>query len=90
MFKDKLKIVPLTNVNKYFYDGKNKVRKNVNNSSEKQTKKKPLRLKYEIQMHNFKRFGSILHLLNYVINLIGSLAAQFYFIAKKRGGGFCL
>lgn len=39
MFKDKLKIVPLNNLNKYLYNGKSK-RVNANNSSKELKKKK--------------------------------------------------
>jgi hypothetical protein len=35
MFKGELKIVPFANVNKYLYNGKSKIRVDVNNSSEK-------------------------------------------------------
>jgi hypothetical protein len=75
MFKDKLKIVHLTNVNNYLYNGKGKIRVDLNNSSEKLKKKKTLRLMFELQTRDFKDSGPILHLMNYVTNLIGSLAA---------------
>jgi len=35
MVKGKLKIVPLTNVNKYLYNGKSKIKVNADNSSGK-------------------------------------------------------